>query len=116
MDFINNYLLKNRVKIITIAKDKRSDVFNYRAEIETTEGEKYYIVLGSVDNFLAKIDLTQREMGKQPHEFIPLKYKNETEQSSSNVMLNLAIAGMVAVFVAQILRGMRGGGPTAGGK
>jgi len=66
MDFVDQYLTKNRVKQITITKDKRSDVFNYRADIETQEGEKYYITLGSVDNFLAKIDLIQREMGKTP--------------------------------------------------
>ncbi len=57
MDFVNEYLTKNRVKQITITKDKRSDVFNYRADIETHEGEKHYITLGSVDNFLAKIDM-----------------------------------------------------------
>ena len=33
MEFLNNYLLKNNVKEITITKDKRSEVFNYKAEI-----------------------------------------------------------------------------------
>ena len=77
MDFVNNYLTQNRVKQITITKDRRSDVFNYRADIETHEGERFYVTLGSVDNFLAKIDMIQREMGKQPQEFVPLKYANE---------------------------------------
>ena len=57
MEFVNDYLTKNRVKQINIVKDKRSDVFNYRADIETDDGEKYYVTLGSVDNFLAKIDM-----------------------------------------------------------
>jgi len=26
-------------------------------DIETDDGEKYYVTLGSVDNFLAKIDM-----------------------------------------------------------
>ena len=38
-DFLNEYLLKNNVKEITITKDKRSEVFNYRAEITTMTGE-----------------------------------------------------------------------------
>ena len=29
MEFVNQYLTQNRVKQITITKDKRSDVFNY---------------------------------------------------------------------------------------
>lgn len=105
MEFVNEYLTKNRVKNITIIKDKRSDVFNYRADIETQEGEKFYITLGSVDNFLAKIDLIQREMGKTPQEFVPLKYSNESEQSSSNLLLNVVIAGLFGLFMYQIWKG-----------
>lgn len=56
-DFLNDYLLKNNVKEITITKDKRSDVFNYRAEITTNSGEKFYMTLGAYESFLAKLDL-----------------------------------------------------------
>lgn len=110
MEFVNDYLTKNRVKNITIVKDKRSDVFNYRAELLTHEGEKYYITLGSVDNFLAKIDLIQREMGKTPQEFIPLKYSNESDQVNSNVALNLIIAGLFGLFMWQVLKSRKGTG------
>jgi hypothetical protein len=34
------------------------------------------MTLGSYENFLAKLDMVQREMGKQPNEFIPVKYSN----------------------------------------
>ncbi len=64
LDFLNNYLLKNQVKEINITKDRRSEVFNYRAEILTTQGEKFYMTLGSYENFLAKLDMVQREMGR----------------------------------------------------
>lgn len=64
MDFLNNYLLKNNVKEIIITKDRRSEVFNYRAEIITQSGDKYYMTLGSYENFLAKLDMVQREMGR----------------------------------------------------
>ncbi len=56
-DFLNEYLLKNNVKEITILKDKRSDVFNYRAEITTNNKETFYMTLGSYESFLAKLDL-----------------------------------------------------------
>jgi len=75
-DFLNDYLLKNNVKEIIITKDKRSEVFNYRAEVVTNDGSKYYMTLGSYESFLAKLDLVQREMGRQPHEFVPVKYTN----------------------------------------
>ena len=42
---------------IKITKDRRSEVFNHRAEIETVEGEKFYMVLGNQESFLAKLDL-----------------------------------------------------------
>jgi len=63
-DFLNDYLLKNNVKEITITKDKRSEVFNYRAEITTHNGQTFYMTLGSYESFLAKLDLVQREMGR----------------------------------------------------
>ena len=49
MEFLNNYLLKNNVKEISITKDRRSEVFNYRAEILANNGEKVYMTLGSYE-------------------------------------------------------------------
>ena len=66
MDFINQYLTKNQVKMITITEDKSSDMFKYKAEIELLEGKKVHLVLPQVENFLYKLDLAQREMGKMP--------------------------------------------------
>jgi hypothetical protein len=57
MDFLNNYLLKNNVREIIITKDRRSEVFNYRAEIITMDDKKFYMTLGSYENFLAKLDM-----------------------------------------------------------
>jgi len=45
MDFVNQYLSKNTVKIITITEDKTSDMFKYRAIIETHDGNKVHLVL-----------------------------------------------------------------------
>jgi len=57
MDFLNNYLIQNTVKDIKITKDRNSEVFNHRAEIEMTDGETFYMVLGSQESFLAKLDM-----------------------------------------------------------
>ena len=57
MEFLNNYLLKNDIKEITITKDRRSEMFNYRAEITTMAGERLYMTLGSYESFLAKLDI-----------------------------------------------------------
>jgi len=116
MEFVNDFLTKNRVKNITIVKDKRSDVFNYRAEILTIEGEKFYITLGSVDNFLAKIDLIQREMGKTPQEFIPLKYSNESDQVNTNLVVNLLVGGLFGLFLYQVIKGRNNKGSTGSKK
>jgi len=73
-EFLNDYLLKNQVSSIDVIKDRRSTVFNFRAEILMVDGKKYNMVLGSQESFYAKLDLVQRQMGKTPDQFIPVKY------------------------------------------
>lgn len=84
MDFVNQYLAKNQVKMITIAEDKSNEMFKYKAIVETLDGNKVHLVLPQVENFLYKLDLTQREMNKVPNEFVPVKYANEASLSASN--------------------------------
>ena len=64
VEFVNDYLTKNVVKMITVTQDKTNEMFQYKAEIECNDGEKVYLVLPQIDNFLYKLDLVQREMGK----------------------------------------------------
>jgi len=45
MDFVNQYLSKNQVSMITISEDKNSDMFKFRAEIETLDGKAVHLVL-----------------------------------------------------------------------
>lgn len=116
MDFLNNYLLKNNVKEINITKDRRSEVFNYRAEVVTMSGEKYYMILGSYESFLAKLDLVQREMGRSPQEFIPVKYTNQSEEGMGNFMMNMLVGSLFVLFFYQIYKSGRGGGAKPTGK
>lgn len=58
MECVNDYITKNNVKQVIIKKDKRSDAFSFKAEIiPMDDSPKVYLTLGSVDNFLAKLDM-----------------------------------------------------------
>lgn len=99
MQFLNDYLLKNQIKEISITKDKRSEVFNFRAEFQTHDGEKYYMTLNSYESFLAKLDMVQKEMGKQAHEYIPVKYTSSDEQTVGANAVNILIGLLFLTFV-----------------
>jgi hypothetical protein len=51
-----------------------------------------------VENFLYKLDLAQREMGKVPNEFVPVKYANENSNGNGNFYLTLTIGGLFALL------------------
>ena len=51
-------------------------MFKFRAIIDTYEGKKVHLVFPQIENFLYKLDLAQREMGKSPQEMIPVKFSN----------------------------------------
>ena len=50
--------------MITITEERGSSNFKFRAVIELEDGNKKHVTLPQVENFLHKIDLVQREMGK----------------------------------------------------
>ena len=97
MDFINQYISQSQVTMITISEDKGNDTFKYRATAETTTGKKVYLVLPQVENFLLKLDAVQREMGKSPQDFAPVKYANAAEEDKG-AALNWAIGAAFAAF------------------
>jgi hypothetical protein len=71
-----------------------------------TDGKKFYMILGSQESFLAKLDMVQRQMGKHPNQFIPVKYVNESETTGSQMIFNLAMAAItVAAFYSLYKRG-----------
>ena len=51
-------------------------MFNYRAVITTHDDKQMYMTLNSYEQFLAKLDMVQREMGKSEEKFIPAKFTN----------------------------------------
>ena len=44
-EFVNNYLAKDDIEIITLCEDKANNTFKYRAKIETKSGEAVHLVL-----------------------------------------------------------------------
>jgi hypothetical protein len=99
LDFVNQYLSKNVIKMITITEDKSADMFKYKAIVETHDGKKVHLVMPNVENFLYKLDHAQREMGKTPKEFVPVKYASEASLSEGNTALNLMIGGLFLAFM-----------------
>lgn len=104
-------MLTKQIKEIKISKVRgsNSEVFNHRAEIDTHEGEKLYMVLGSQESFLAKLDMVQRQMGLQPTDFVPVKYVNDQERQMQSFMFNLmfGLVGLGAFY--SIFKGRSGG-------
>jgi AFG3 family protein len=55
-------------------------------------------------------------MGKQPNEFIPVKYTNQDENSVSANLMNVAIGAMFVAFFYSIYKGRNGTKPSTGKK
>ena len=92
-EFINSLLTKNQVEVITLSENvDGSSSFKYRATIQTIEGKRYYMVMPQVENFLYKLDLAQREMGKDVNNFVPVKYGPSLEGQTDT--FNTAFAFM----------------------
>jgi hypothetical protein len=67
-----------------------------------------------VENFLYKLDLAQREMGKSPQEFVPVKYAN-TSETGSNQTMNYLIGAAFVLMLVQLYRSMHGKGSSGQG-
>ena len=85
--------------MITIAEDKQNDMFKYRAQIETVEGKKVHLVLPQVENFLYKLDLAQRDMGKSPQQFVPVKYANTADDGSNPAVMYIIGGAFLLLLV-----------------
>ena len=109
IDFINKYLAQGQCTMITISEDKSSDMFKFRAQIDTIDGKKVHLVLPQVENFLYKLDLAQREMGKSPNDFVPVKYANEAT-AGENKTLNYLIGASFILLLIQLYRSKHTGG------
>lgn len=115
MDFVQNYLAKGQVEMITLCEDKSGSSFKYRANIQTISGETYHLVLPQVENFLYKLDLAQREMGRDPSTFVPIKY-GPAEEEGNGPVLNMLVGASFIMLMVLIYRSMHGKGGSSGTK
>jgi len=72
------------------------------------------LVLPQVENFLYKLDLAQREMGKSPQQFVPVKYANTADNDGMNPAVNYIIGGAFLLLLFQLYRTMHGKGGSTG--
>jgi hypothetical protein len=112
-DFVQNHLQKNDITMITLCEDKTGSAFKYRAQISTNDGKKMHLVLPQVENFLYKLDLAQREMGRDPNSFVPVKY-GAAEDGEQSPAINLMIGASFAMLMLLIYRSMHGKGGSTG--
>merc|ERR1711871_1314717 len=73
----------------------------------------YYFNIGSVESFERKLELTQRELGIDTQDFIPVQYISETNWGSE--LLRFSPTLLIIGFWLLLMKGMSGGGMGMGG-
>lgn len=114
MDFITAYLQQNKVALITLTEERGNSNFKYRAVIDTVSGQKLHVTLPQVENFLHKIDLVQREMGKDVSAFVPLKYAGGDDAGEARNTFLIALG--FGAILALLYRSVHGKGGSGSGK
>lgn len=62
-----------------------------------------------------KLDLAQREMGKPPQQFVPVKFANEPAGGNQNFLMNYLIGAAFLALLVQLYRTMHGKGGSSSG-
>lgn len=113
-EMVQQYLQNNDIKLINLCEDKSGGTFKFRANIETITGQRVHLVLPQVENFLYKLDLAQREMGRSPENFVPVKY-GPAEDENENAALSFGLKISFVMLGILLYRSMHGrGGGNAG--
>ena len=69
---------------------------------------KYFFTIGSVEALERKLEIAQRELGIDTHEFIPVQYVNQTSWGAE--AMKFAPTLLILGFWLYMMRGMGGGG------
>jgi len=77
----------------------------------------YRFDIGSVESFEKKLDETQREMGIQPRDFVPVQYTSDTSLSNEiiSILPSLLLVGILFATMRGMSNGMGAGGGGPGG-
>jgi len=105
-------LQHNDIKMITLCEDKTGTTFKFRAQIESHKGERIHLILPQVENFLYKLDLAQRELGRSQDSVVPVKYGPAVDGSDNAFMSFAAKASflMLGILIYKSMHGKGGGG------
>ena len=114
MDFVHQYLTQNKVQMITLCEDQSNASYKYRAIVETNDGTKVHLVLPQVENFLMKLDMAQREMGKDPAQFVPIKY-GAGMASEQMPFINILIGSLFVLMLLRLYKQYHGKGKSGTG-
>ena len=101
--------------MITLCEDGTGGAFKYRAVIETIDGQKVHLVLPQVENFLLKLDMAQREMGKDPSTFVPVKYGSASEMEGVPP-INIFFGALFVFLMYRLYKTMHGKKTKSGSK
>ena len=116
MDFVHSYLSQNKVEMITLCEDKNNASYKYRAVIQTNDGSpKVHLVLPQVENFLMKLDMAQREMGKDPSQFVPIKYGSGLDGQQFSI-INILIGSLFVMMLLRLYKQYHGKGKSGSTK
>ena len=66
-----------------------------------------------MENFLLKLDMAQRELGKDPQNFVPLKYAMGDDEPYP--ISNIIIGGVFILGLIRLYRTMHGKGGSSSG-
>lgn len=81
---------------------------------EAIGSAKYFFTIGSIESFERKLEIAQRELGIDTHEFIPVQYVNQTSWGSE--LMKFAPTLLIVGFWLLMMRGMAGGAGPGGGR
>ena len=104
--FLSSFLYKGQVERIQVVNRSFARVF-IRNDESSSPQQVYRIQLGGVEQFEAKLDMIQSQMGLDPVNFVPIQYKEERDlkQDAIAIFPSLVMLALLALGVRN-LRGM----------
>lgn len=77
------------------------------------DGSNIHLVLPQIEMFNMKLEQAQREMGKMPGDFVPIKYSNIGDEGEANPALRIAIGACFVGLCIQLYRTLHGKGSSS---
>ncbi|KAK3085343.1 hypothetical protein FSP39_001817 [Pinctada imbricata] len=113
-EFVEEYLKKGLVDQVEIHTKADYVKVKLKPEHETVFNDRVWFSIGSVDSFERNLENMQAEMGKDPREFVNIRYNSQKEMTQgeqASGILNLLMLMLMIGIGYRIVKGVsRGGG------